>query len=78
MEILIYMDDDDKDAWFAITEFYNKAMHEQSLVPELRKKTAMFWHDMIEKYPVLRNKQLHVDAVNSTISMWTSQIELRR
>lgn len=78
MELLVYLDEDDKNAWYEITEMYNKVLKDQTLATELKNKTAMFWHLMIEKYPVLRNKNLNVNQVNGTISCWTSVSELRR
>ena len=78
MEILVFMDETDKQRWFDITEMYKKTLKDQSLASELKKETAFFWHDMIEKYPVLRNKQLHVDQVKGAILSWTSVGELKR
>ena len=88
MEILVYMDDEDKNRWFEVSEEYNAAIVQtrncrepqtlKQMKKNLQKTTQSFWHDMIEKYGVLRNKQLNVDAVNGTISCWTSVSELRK
>ena len=84
MEILVYMDEEDKEAWHIVAELYNdavkqiRATHEPTIQTDLKQKTAEFWHNRIEKYGVLRNKQLTVDVKNGTICCWTSPVELRR
>jgi len=77
MEILVYMDDDDKSRWYEITELYNDAISDPSKSIELKNKTAMFWHDTIEKYGVLRNKQLTINQVHGTILSWVGVSELK-
>jgi hypothetical protein len=78
METLVYMDEEDKASWFKITELHNEAIKDQNLVPILKQKTSDFWYNMIEKYGVLRNKQLTVNQQAGTICSWVSQGELYR
>ena len=77
MQIEVYMDDEDKEQWYQITELYNATIKNQSLATELKNKTALFWQNIIEKYGVLRNKQLHVDQVQGTINSWSGLSELK-
>jgi len=89
-EVLVFMDESDREAWAEIAQFNNDAIvairkaKEAKLSPdinlakELKKMTNLFWQNLIEKYPVLRNKQLNVDELNGTIRCFTSYSELRK
>ena len=90
METLVFMDSEDKEAWLEVTEFHNAAVAatrkakaaklqpDVNLAKTLQKMTQKFWHDIIEKYGVLRNKQLTIDQINGTINCFTSNTELRK
>lgn len=89
MEILVYLDDDDKAYWNSVMDLQKKTMslasilqrktpteEEQneltSLAIATKNKTSDYWHDMIEKYGVLRDKPLTMDILGEYIYVYGS------
>jgi hypothetical protein len=87
MEILIWIDDEDKKKWQAIRDLHNSIVatviqDRNSNVAEENKKlsilTSDFWHNMIEKYPYLRNKKIGMNAPDGYIFSYASLQELQQ
>jgi hypothetical protein len=77
MEILVRIDEDDKAKWQNVLFYYNSqnSEHLDTLVAS-RNATSDFWHDMIEKYPVLKNKRIAMNFTDGYIFSFSSYTEM--
>lgn len=71
MQVLVYIDQDDKDAMNAMIEAYT-AENEDST-----KARQAFWHGLIDKYPILKNRRLGFNAVDGYVFQWESAADCK-
>lgn len=72
MEILVYIDDID----LAKAQEVLKKSKEPG--NDLKKLYDLFWAEMVDKYGVLRNRQVQLNIRDKYIFEWNSQQDLKR
>ena len=94
MEILVYLDDEDKAAWNAVVKLQENTnslanilrnkiptKEEQdkliSMISSQKNLASDYWCNMINKYGVLRDKQLTMDTSGEYIYVYRSNNRIR-
>lgn len=72
MEILVYLDEQDKKAIAQLVEGCKKSK------AECEATKSAFWHGMIEKYPVLKNRRLALNAYDHYIFQPSGNRDLQK
>lgn len=72
MEILVYLDEEDRKTIAALIGQCNLG------AAECTQAKSAFWHGMIEKYPVLKNRRLALNARDRYIFQYDSDREFHQ
>jgi len=71
MEILVIIDEEDKQCMRAIAK-----MAKQGLTAEYYDARTKFWHNMLVKYPAIKNRRIGINIDQGFIFDWNSPTEL--
>jgi hypothetical protein len=72
MEILVYIDQEDKDLMVMVERECKLSSAQCTAAKNL------FWHGMIDKYPILKNRRISVNIADGYIFQWASAKDLEK
>jgi len=72
MEILVYLDDEDLNSISQLVEICNTKTPK-----ECNDAKDRFWCDLIDKYPVLKNRKVALNARDKIVISWNNSKDLK-